>query len=337
MNAMSKHARLTALRGLLRDNPVLFGIAGIGFSVSFQTIAHLARAQHMPGYPVLYPVLIDLGILGFIVEARKAIDDGRSDLVPRLLAWALAGFTVYVNAHGSPARDWLGIALHVVAPCLWVAFLELTRWRRIRRVSAARADWIPRSRWLVSPLRTWGMRRRMVLHNVTSYAEASAREDARMLGMDLAAAVFGKRWKRVAPALLRHHLTAGTLPADVAEAAADGSRELPDRVEAWVSGAQSSAVRAVARARQERRAIEGEPAAPVIAPPKPRQRPRQKRAAPDPGAVAAARDLIRANPRMGTADVVAQSGASKSTVLRIKREARETPRALHPVRDSAGG
>ena len=90
---------------LVRDNPVLPVIAAIGFAVSFQTIAGLAKTQHMPGWPVLYPVLIDVFLLGVIIEARKASDDGRSDVVPRVIAWALAAFTVYVNAHGAPAGE----------------------------------------------------------------------------------------------------------------------------------------------------------------------------------------------------------------------------------------
>ena len=191
-----RHARLTAARALIGDNPVLLGIAGLGFSVSFQTIASLARAQHMPGYPVLYPILIDLGILGFIVEARKAIGDGRSDLVPRLLAWALAGFTIYVNAHGSPARDWLGVALHVVAPALWVAFLEMSRWRTRRRVTVLREGTFPR--WVLAPLPTYLLYRKMVLWNETSYARALEREQLRRRTMARLRAAHGSRWRRLA-------------------------------------------------------------------------------------------------------------------------------------------
>lgn len=190
-----RHARLTAARALIGDNPVLLGIAGIGFSVSFQTIAGLARAQHMPGWPVLYPILIDLGILGFIVEARKAISDGRGDLVPRVLAWALAGFTIYVNAHGSPARDWLGVALHVVAPALWVAFLEMSRWRTRRRRSAAR-EGIPFPRWVLAPLPTFLLYRRMVLWQEVSYARALEREQLRRRTMARLRAAHGSRWKK---------------------------------------------------------------------------------------------------------------------------------------------
>ena len=212
-----RHARLTAARALVGDNPVLLGIAGIGFSVSFQTIAHLASAQHMPGNPVLYPVLIDLGILGFIVEARKAISDGRSDLVPRVLAWALAGFTIYVNAHGSPARDWLGVALHVVAPALWVAFLEMSRWRTRRRRSAAR-EGIPFSRWVLAPLPTFLLFRRMVLWQETSYARALDREQLRRRTIARLRARHGSKWRTAADQSVAWQLTHGIDVEGAAEA-----------------------------------------------------------------------------------------------------------------------
>ena len=117
--ATPKHAvRLSAAWDLFTENPVLLAVAGIGFAVSFQTIARVATEQHMPGWPILYPLGIDVGILALIVESRRAIDAGRSDLVPRVMAWALAALTIYVNAHGAPAHDWLGRALHVVMPAL---------------------------------------------------------------------------------------------------------------------------------------------------------------------------------------------------------------------------
>ena len=119
-------ARLGAVAG---GNPWLLAVALIGFSVSFQTIARLATLHHEPGYPVLYPVLIDVGILAMVTESRRAVAAKRSDLAPRLLAWALIALTLYVNVHGSPAHDWLGRSLHVAAPALWAALLELSRWR----------------------------------------------------------------------------------------------------------------------------------------------------------------------------------------------------------------
>ena len=335
---MSKHARLSRLGqilGTLVDgNPWLIAVALIGFSVSFETIAGLARAHHLPGYPVLYPVLIDVGILAMIVESRKAIDARRSDLVPRLLAWALIALTLYVNVHGSAEHDWLGRSMHVVAPALWAALLELTRWRKLAR-RRREDDGIPRSRWIASPVRTWGMRRRMVLHNVTAYAEASAREDARLLAIDLAAAVYPKPWKRTAPALLRHHLRSGTLPAAVAQAAADGSLELPDAVEAWVTGAQSAGVRAAARARKEKAALDGQqsPAADGQPAPPPARHPKPSAAG---GMSAKVKRALTVNPSLTTAEVTKKTGASESTVTRVRKELKAEGPSVHLVAKVGG-
>ena len=333
MPGMGKHSKLAnAAVSLVRDNPVLPVIAGIGFAVSFQTIAGLARAQHMPGWPILYPLLIDVFLLGVIVEARKAADDRRSDLAPRLVAWVLAGFTIYVNAHGSARSDWLGISLHVAAPAAWITFLELTRWRKLRR-SASRRDRIPLARWLMSPATAAGMYRRMVLHNVTSYPVALAREEARMLALDLAGAVYGKRWHREAPVVLRHQLQAGTLPDDVSRlcAMADSglAPALTAPVEEWVTKPQRDRATAVAKVRRDVRAIEqaedapppSVPAAPVRAPSA-----RQKDAADRATKRAKAERLLRANPAMSRADVVARSGVSARTADRIRAE---LPRQLH--------
>ena len=207
-----RHARLTSARALVRENPLLLGIAGIGFAVSFQTVAGLARAQHMPGWPVLYPLLIDLGILGFIVEARKALADGRSDLIPAAAGVAvLRGFTVYVNAHGSPARDWLGITLHVAAP---VAVDDVPGADPVAASCAAgaleRGDPIPRARWVLAPWPTWKMYRRMVLCDVPSYSRAVDMEISRRHAIArLSAHYRGKDWQQAAPGDLVWMLSSG--------------------------------------------------------------------------------------------------------------------------------
>lgn len=323
-----KHARLSAARALVADNPLLVAIAGIGFAVSYETISRLASQHHLPGWPVLYPALIDLGILAFVIESRKAIDDSRSDLVPRLLAWVLSAFTVYANAHGSPANDWTGRALHVVAPCMWVAFLELTRWRKLRKRRAAQGDRIPRARWLLSPWRTLAMRRRMVLHSVTSYPVAVTREEARMAAISLMPAVWGDGWKRSAPPLLRHHLKSGTLPADLVVAcSAASSGYIPatgELAEEWVTTAKATVAKATARARQQERAIEQAATAPSPAPSTAPSKRAKKRAYPSSAERARrsemARQLLAGDPGMARKDLVAQTGISPRTADRLRGE-----------------
>jgi len=176
------HARAGVLASVVRENPLLAAVAGIGFSVSYQTIAGLARAHHMPGPAVLYPIGIDVGILAMIAEALHLIREGRSDFVPRLLAWLLAGFTIYVNVHGSPAGDWVGGGLHVVMPALWVAGLELVRHRR---VAETRTDGIPGRRWIAAPFTTAALWLRMQRDGITSYRLALEMEQARLYARDL--------------------------------------------------------------------------------------------------------------------------------------------------------
>jgi hypothetical protein len=325
-----RHARLAALQSTLRDNPLLLAIAGIGFAVSFETIAHLARQQHMPSYPVLYPILIDVGFLAAIVEARKAIDDDRSDLAPRLLAWLLAALTLYVNAHGSPAGDWLGLTLHVTAPALWIAFLELSRWRKVRRAARATPDRIPLARWLFMPVGSFGMKKRMIIHNVMSYPVAVAREEALLLAADLVRAEAGRKWRKTAPALLRHHLATGTLPEAVSNAAsmaAFGSMPvMAGPVSAWVIEAITQRDRAAVKVRTERRVIEASAGGGTEGD-VPRQRSRQKQGSTTRAVKAAkVRRLLTDSTDLTREEVARKAGVSVSTVDRIKRD---LPTPLH--------
>ena len=201
------HARAGVLMSVVRENPLLAAVAGIGFSVSYQTIAALARAHGMPGPAVLYPIGIDVGILAMIAEALHLIREGRSDFVPRLLAWLLAGFTIYVNVHGSPAGDWVGGGLHVVMPALWVAGLELVRHRH---VAQARADGIPGRRWVAAPFTTARLWLRMQRDGIASYPLALELEQARLYARDLIRATPGE-YRPAWSSLLRKRIRSGRL------------------------------------------------------------------------------------------------------------------------------
>jgi hypothetical protein len=328
MAPKAKHAlagRLAArLRVLVADNPLLLGVAAIGFSVSFQTIAREATAHHLPGWPVLYPLGIDVGILSLILEARKLVAIKRSDIVPRVLAWLLTGFTIYANVHGSPAHDWLGRGLHAVMPCLWVVFLELTRRRQLAdERKASKADPIPLARWLFSPWRTLRLKRRMVLHDVTSYTLAVTLEDARLHALDLARAHYGRwQWRRDAPALLRARLRSGRLGDAVTVAAMKAVKEgsaggWEDDVRETVTKAVTEGDKLTADVRRERRSIETAKAQPNDSQ-KTRQPAGHKPATDRAKARAKATAILTANPATPLADVARRSGVSERTAQRIK-------------------
>jgi Protein of unknown function (DUF2637) len=250
------HARAGVLASVARENPLLIAVAGIGFSVSYQTIAGLARAHGMPGPAVLYPIGIDVGILAMIAEALHLIREGRSDFVPRVLAWLLAGFTIYVNVHGSPAGDWVGGGLHVVMPALWVAGLELVRHRR---VAQARADGIPGRRWVAAPFTTARLWLRMQRDGLTSYPLALELEQARLYARDLIRATPGE-YRPAWSSLLRKRIRSGRLTETARKAvrgslAAEYAPGWEEAVTEWVTTALALPAHLAANLENTRAAI----------------------------------------------------------------------------------
>ena len=211
------HARVDGLAGVVRENPLLAAVAGIGFSVSFQTIAKLASVHGLPGPPVLYPVGIDVGILALIAEGLWLIREGRSDFVPRVLAWALTGITIYINVHGARPGDRVGEGLHAVMPALWVVCLELVRRRRV--AATARTDGIPAGRWMAAPWPTLTLWLRMRRDGITSYPLALELEQARWFARDLIRATPGQYRPRRS-SLVCKRIRSGRLREDVRKAVA---------------------------------------------------------------------------------------------------------------------
>lgn len=314
----------------LADNPLLLAVAGIGFAVSFQTITREATRHGMPGWPQMYPVGIDVGILALILEARKLVARGRSDIIPRVMAWVLTGFTIYVNIHGSPASDWLGRVLHAIMPALWVVFLELTRRRQKADVDTERAlEPIPLARWFADwPWRVAGMKRRQILNEVKSYRVMCAREEARLLARSLARDVWGWRWRRKAPVMLREHLRQGSFPEEVTEAAGAATwgamPSMADPVERWITGLVKQAAGAASRVRQQKRSVE----APAVPAALPSGMPdtvsagvsvtRSPVTRGNPGGRAEAERLLREHSDMTLPEIAEAAGVSLSTVNRVK-------------------
>jgi Protein of unknown function (DUF2637) len=320
-------------RSPLVDNPLLLAVAAIGFSVSFQTISGEAAAHGLPGWPPLYPIGIDAGILALILEARKLAALKRSDLVPRILAWGLAIGTIYINIHGSPPHDWLGRAMHAIMPALWIVFLELTRWRQRAGIRKAdKADPIPLARWLLDPAGTARLKRRMVTQNVLSYRTAVALNDARLFMRDLARAHYGGRWGywRLAPSLLRTNIRKGRVGDDVTRAVTEAVRF--GRTGGWEAVVIKAVTDAVTRGdelagavRQKRRQEPARAATPEPATAPRQNPPRQPATTRQAGRAKAERLLADGTPRTEE-QVAALSGVSVRTVQRIKGEQKENRR-----------
>jgi hypothetical protein len=163
---------------------VLAGVLGlIGFANSFRAVADAARPS-FGALAVTVPAGVDLGIAVF-----SALDIvlARLDLRPRwvrLVPWTLTAATVYLNVTGQ--HTGFARVAHAVFPALWVIAVEVAA--HVVRVRAGLAagtvmDRIRPSRWLLAPVPTARLMRRMVLWEVRSYPDALRRERDRLLAL----------------------------------------------------------------------------------------------------------------------------------------------------------
>jgi hypothetical protein len=124
------------------------------------------------------PLSIDVGILIFTaLDLLMAYRDMRSwwlRFVPRGLVVA----TIYLNVVGETTVE--GRVAHAVLPGLWVVAVEVagTAVRSIfgLRTQRAQMDRVRRSRWVLAPVSTARLRRRMILREETSLTTARQRD-----------------------------------------------------------------------------------------------------------------------------------------------------------------
>ena len=170
----------------------------LGFVNSFRAVARAAQASFGELAPTV-PLGIDLAIAVF---SAMDIVLARLDMRPRwvrLVPWTLTAVTIYLNAAGQQA--WFGRVAHAVFPALWVVAVSLAAHVirvRAQLTAGTAIDRIRASRWLLAPLRTALLWRRMVLWEIRSYPDALARERARLLavtGLQDTYGVIAWRWR----------------------------------------------------------------------------------------------------------------------------------------------
>jgi hypothetical protein len=229
-----------AVRALsVREHQAVMVVAGatgvlavLGFANSFAKVQS-AAASSFGWWAWTVPLGIDLGIAVFsaldIVLARL---DMRTRWL-RLIPWTLTAATVYLNVSTEPTP--FGVIAHAALPGLWVVAVEVGAHAiRVRAGLAAgtRMDRIRRSRWLLAPLTTAGLWRRMVLWETRSYPQALRRERVRMLALAELQERYGRRWKRHATPHERALYRLGELTPTATSTAPviwcmDGAAELP--------------------------------------------------------------------------------------------------------------
>jgi Protein of unknown function (DUF2637) len=195
-------------RELLRNALTAFGIGGaliglVGFAVSFLSVSDAARPYFGDASWTL-PVLVDLGIFTLSGLAVVLELHGISSKLIRLAPNLLALFTVYLNT--ATQHAWFGKAVHAAGPLLWITVVEIgtfTVRRLVGLSSETTMDKVRTSRWLLAPVSTFRLWRRMRLWEIRDYRDAIGREHAMAASRALLREWHGPRWRRTAPSAQR--------------------------------------------------------------------------------------------------------------------------------------
>ncbi|WP_327388900.1 DUF2637 domain-containing protein [Streptomyces sp. NBC_01207] len=184
-------------------------------------------------WPWLLPVGIDVAIPAFtganLILIRMGMELRWIRWVPR----ALTAVTVYLNWQASSTPG--GRIGHAALTLLWVIFSEIASHVYGTRIGAVtgkkRMETVRRSRWILAPIPTARLRRRMILWEITSYEEALTRLQEQTYLRAQLKERYGWRWRSKAPLEQRMALKLGEAPAALADTLTPGDALTVERVE----------------------------------------------------------------------------------------------------------
>ncbi|MFE6668350.1 DUF2637 domain-containing protein [Streptomyces sp. NPDC057697] len=187
------------LIGLVVAGAVL--IAAIGFAGSYAAVRELALQKGFGDFSLVFPIGIDAGIC--VLLALDLLLTWLRIPFPllRQTAWLLTAATIAFN--GAAAwPDPLGVGMHAVIPVLFVVSVEAAR-HAVGRIADITADkhmeGVRLTRWLLSPIPTFKLWRRMKLWELRSYEQVIKLEQDRLIYQARLQARFGRNWRRKAP------------------------------------------------------------------------------------------------------------------------------------------
>ncbi|MCP8706288.1 DUF2637 domain-containing protein [Streptomyces sp. AC04842] len=163
-------------------------LAGIGLYLSFEHVAAFAFEELRFGSldkGKLFAVGVDVGIMVMIAVDLLMAWLKRPISWIRYPVWLLTAATVVLNAaSGAPKDrawellDYVAAGAHGVVPVLFIMVVELGRTSidRVVRPDQGERDSIPWLRWVLAPVATARIFRRMRLWGVTSYPEMIRRD-----------------------------------------------------------------------------------------------------------------------------------------------------------------
>ncbi|MGW9175849.1 DUF2637 domain-containing protein [Streptomyces decoyicus] len=193
---------------LTRTHRILIGvviagavvIAGIGFAGSYAAVRELAIKKGFGSFAYFFPIGIDAGICVLLALDLLLTWIRMPFPLLRQTAWLLTVATVAFNAAAS--SDPLGMGMHAVIPVLFVVTVEAAR-HAVGRIADITADkhmeGVRITRWLLAPLPTFLLWRRMKLWELRSYDAVIKLEQERLVYQARLRSRFGRAWRRKAP------------------------------------------------------------------------------------------------------------------------------------------
>ncbi|WP_411091783.1 DUF2637 domain-containing protein [Streptomyces sp. 049-1] len=205
------------------------GVGALGLISSFDAVS-AAAARWGFGEPWMLPVGIDVAIPVFTLANLMLIRMDMALAWVRFVPWVLTLITCGLNVAAGHSL-WAKVA-HGTMPLLWVVFSEIGAHIYAVRIGAAtgrRMEKVRFSRWLLAPLSTFALWRRMTLWEVTSYTTALARERERLLARAELRERYGRSWRRSTPRRERVLLRLGEVnPAGTVPDAAPAPEPTPE-------------------------------------------------------------------------------------------------------------
>ncbi|MFI1509951.1 DUF2637 domain-containing protein [Streptomyces sp. NPDC020597] len=176
-------------------------IAGIGFAGSYAAVRELALEKGFGNFSYVFPIGIDAGICVLLALDLLLTWIRIPFPLLRQTAWLLTAATIAFN--GAAAwPDPLGTGMHAVIPILFVVSVEAAR-HAIGRIADITADkhmeGVRITRWLLSPVPTFLLWRRMKLWELRSYDQVIKLEQERLVYQARLRSRFGRAWRRKAP------------------------------------------------------------------------------------------------------------------------------------------
>ena len=176
-------------------------IAGIGFTGSYAAVRELAEQKGFGRFSLVFPIGIDAGICVLLALDLLLTWIRIPFPLLRQAAWILTAATIAFN--GAAAwPDPLGVGMHGVIPLLFIVAVEAAR-HAVGRIADITADkhmeGVRLTRWLLSPIPTFMLWRRMKLWELRSYEQVIKLEQDRLIYQSRLQARFGRNWRRKAP------------------------------------------------------------------------------------------------------------------------------------------